>query len=365
MEREETQILMEVECDVTNLCEESVESTGARNAVEQDINTLDKQIALPNKRYSENVDKQQNDVSHSAEKDGESTERTKRRRRQRKRTNKPSCVDSNTDKAPDRTGNVETCILKEVKRDVIVGGHPCIETVHRAGAQNVIDQENLVKTNPRKNLESLPERKHNAENAINLYRGRGVTNSDTCGRGYMRGLNRSQGQSFNSNKNRGSTYDGDRGRRGSDFNRGRGISDNRGRGRADFNGGRGRSDDRGRGMSEFNSDRGRPSFNRGHGRSEFGRDSERKYFNSGSRMPYFNRGKVRRSSYVANGGNASYAQSNTELKGDSYDAKANNFAYRDRENGEFNRGRTSSYTRNVTAEIQRKYEEVITSLQRK
>ncbi|KAK2707502.1 hypothetical protein QYM36_015266 [Artemia franciscana] len=240
MEREETQILTEAKCDATDLCEESVESTGARNAIEQDINTLDKQIALLNKRYSENVDKQQNDVSHSAAKDGESTERTKRRRHR------------------------------------------------RAGAQNVMDQqdqENLVKTDPRKNLESLPERKHNAEYAISLYRGRGATNSDTCGRGYMRGINRSRGQSFNSNKKRGSTYDGDKGRRGShfnrggrtsddrgrgrpDFNRGRGISDNRGRGRADFNGGRGISDDRGRETSEFNSDRGRPSFNRGHGRSE-------------------------------------------------------------------------------------------------
>ncbi|KAK2701455.1 hypothetical protein QYM36_019892 [Artemia franciscana] len=76
IKQEGTQILTEVKGNATDLCKESVDTAGARNAVEHNINTLDLQTALPNKQYSENVDKQQNEVSHSAAKDGENTEVT-------------------------------------------------------------------------------------------------------------------------------------------------------------------------------------------------------------------------------------------------------------------------------------------------
>lgn len=46
------------------------------------------------------------------------------------------------------------------------------------------------------------------------------------------------------------------------------------------------------------------------------------------------------------GSSASHPHSNTELKQDSHDSKANNFVDRGRRNREFNRERASSYSKN-------------------
>ena len=309
----------------TDVCKETIDMRRAQSDTEPNINILSEKIAVTNVQNSENIDEQHNDANQSEAKDGENTERTKRRRRRRKRRNNPAFVDSNTEKVPNETGKSnatdgqeaearEKCRFNNKKKnetpakgsDLLEESKPKNIPNQKISGQDQRDQGNVVKPSSLKDVESFLERKRNCPGkGSNLYRGRGGTIRENQGMGYMRGINRGRGQAFHPDRVRGSTYDRDGGRGGSNFNRGRGISDNRGRGRADFNGGRRISDDRGRETSEFNSDRGRPSFNRGHGRSEFGRDSERKYFNSGSGRPGFNRRKGRRSSYVTNGGNAS------------------------------------------------------------
>jgi hypothetical protein len=352
MESQETHILKEVKGDDKNVCKETLDTTGAQNVNEQDINTLCEQIAVTNIENSENVDKKCNDVSQYAVKDGENVERIKRHRRRRKRMNKPTSVDSNTDKVPleaiksnttdgqeNGDGKIRKCNTKKENETSAKGTDPLVKSKQKnipnlkMSDQDQQVQENLVKTNPRKDSEGLPERNRKyPEKLSNHSRGRERTNSDNRGRGYMRGINRDRGQVFHPNSNRGSMYDGGRGRGGLDFIGGRGIPHfNRGRGRIDFKIGGGR-----------------PNFNRGRGRSEFGRGSEIKEFSSG--RPYFHRGRGRGSSYEICRGRTSYAQSNREFRGDSYDAKENNFPDRGRRNEEFNRGTAISYNRNVGRE---------------
>ena len=338
----------------TDVCKETIDMTRAQSDTEPNINILSEKMAVTNVQNSENIDEQHNDASQSEAKDGENTERTKRRRRRRKRRNNPACVDSNTEKVPNETGKSnatdgqeaearEKCRFNNKKKnetpakgsDLLEESKPKNIPNQKISVQDQRDQGNLVKPSSLKDVESFLERKRNCPGkGSNLYRGRGGTIRENQGMGYMRGINRGRGQAFHPNRVRGSTYDRDGGRGGSNFNRGRGISDpNKGTGRPDFN--------RGRGIQ---------NSNYGGGRSEFSRDSERKEFNSGSRRPYFNRGRGRGSSYEVYEGGASYTQINTEFKGDSYDAKANNFAGRGRRNGEFNRGRANSYRRSVGRE---------------
>ena len=208
--------------------------------------------------------------------------------------------------------------------------------------KNQRDEEALVKTSPRKDLESLPEIKHNyPENRNNTYRDRGGKNSDNPRTGYMRAINRGRGQTFHLNRDRDSTYEEGKGRGCSHFKKDREISDfNRGRGLSNFKIGEEKYD--------FNRSRGWPNFNRGRGSSRISRGSEIKEDNRGSGRPYFNEGRGRGSRYEINEGSVSYAPSNTRVKGDPYNAEANYFADRGRRNGEFNRGRGSVYSRNVS-----------------
>ncbi|KAK2704267.1 uncharacterized protein DDB_G0283697-like [Artemia franciscana] len=337
-----------------------------RNAVSQSAakdgdNT---EIAVNNVHNSENDDKQRNDLSQSAVKDDQNTERTKRRRRRRRRTNKPTSVDSNTDEVPNETGKSITIVGQEAEDRKISGCNnkkeneisaKRIDPLEKGKQKNIPnqkisnqdqhDQEHLVKTNPRKDLESFLGKKRNyPEKVSNPYRGRGGTNSDSQGRGYIRGINRGRDQAFRPNSNRDSEYDEVRGKGRSDFNRGRGISNSE-RGRPGFS--------RGRVTSHFNGGRGMNNFNQVRGRSEFSRSNERKEFNSGNGRPYFNRGRGRGSSYELYKGIASYAKIHAEFKGDSYDTKVNSFADRGRTNGEFNRGRANSYSSNVGSENER------------
>ncbi|KAK2718478.1 hypothetical protein QYM36_005714 [Artemia franciscana] len=330
----------------TDVCKETIDMTRAQSDTEPNINILSEKMAVTKVQNSENIDEQHNDASQSEAKDGENTERTKRRRRRRKRRNNPACVDSNTEKIPNETGKSnatdgqeaaarEKCRFNNKKKnetpakgsDLLEEGKPKNVPNQKISVQDQRDQGNLVKPSSLKDVESFLERKRNCPGkGSNLYRGRGGTIRENQGMGYMRGINRGRGQAFHPNRVRGSTYDRDAGRGGSNFNRGRGISDpNKGTGRPDFN--------RGRGIQ---------NSNYGGGRSEFSRDSERKEFNSGSRRPYFNRGRGRGSSYEVYEGGASYTQI-TEFT----DAKANNFAGRGRRNGEFNRGKANSYRRSV------------------
>ena len=79
------------------------------------------------------------------------------------------------------------------------------------------DPENLVKTNPRQDLECLSEKTRNyPEYTSNHYRGRSGTNTDNHGRGFGRGMNRGREQACHPNRNRGSMHDVRRGIRMSD-----------------------------------------------------------------------------------------------------------------------------------------------------
>lgn len=315
MDSEATSILKKDKGDATDFCKETVDTAGAQNVTEHNINTAGEEVAVNNMNNAENVYKQRNDVNQS---------RQNRRRKKLRCNNKKKNETSAKEADPSEKGKQKNIPNQKISD------------------QDQHDQENLVKTNPRKDLESLPENKRNYPEKV-LYRGRGGTNSDNQGRGYTRDINRGRGQAFHPCINRGSKYVGNRGRGGSDFNRGRGISDSNGRqGKPGYN--------RGRGTSDFNIGRERPNFNQGRGRSEFSRNSERKEFNRGSGRPYFNRSRGRGSEVY--GGSASWATINTEFKGDSCNTKVNNFTNRGRSNGEFNRGRANSYSKNVDREFE-------------